>query len=66
MLFSFLVTFLAMACAAVTIIPLAVLVAISANVVAYENGHYDHRRAEPSIPPYHPEFHSQIRGHEAD
>lgn len=66
MFFYFLVTFMVLACVAVTVIPLLAIVAFTANVVAYENGHYDRRRLEPTHPPYHPEFHSQIKGREAN
>lgn len=53
-------------CMFLTIGPLTALVAWMASVVAYENGHYDHKRLEPTIPPYHPEYHSQLRGRDLD
>ncbi len=49
-----------------TFVPLVAFVLFFAHVVGYENGHYDHRRAEPYHLPYHPEFHTQLRGRELD
>jgi hypothetical protein len=44
---------------------LAVLIVWMAKIIAYENGHYDHKRREPWVPPYHPEYHSQLKGRDA-
>lgn len=49
-------------CFALTVVMLVPLVVWIVTVVAYENGRYDRKRAEPRQAPYHPEFHTQLHG----